>query len=144
MWGESEVTRWRRSLVLLCGLCLWVASGCGGSGGAVRQEKMSRISGVVFMKGKPLDAGVVNLTNPLNGFAASGAIELAGKFSITLVPVGDYRVSISPPMPTEAVDPALLPKPPVDIPTKYQNPTSSGLQVSVPAEGLADVKLELQ
>lgn len=119
-------------------------SGCGGGGGQVRNEKLAKVSGVVTYKGKPVDAGTVNLTNPMNGFAASGEIELAGKFTITLVPVGDYRVSISPPAPKEAIDESKLPPAATDIPAKFQNPASSGLQLSVPAEGLTDAKLVLE
>ncbi len=130
-----------RSLVALL---LLAAAGCGGSEGEVRNEKLSKVSGVVTYKGKPVDAGIVSFSNPMNGFSASGEIGLAGKFDITLVPVGDYRVSISPPMPKEAIDPALVPKSSSDIPVKYQNAETSGLQASVTPEGVQDLKIDLE
>lgn len=128
----------------LAALLLGFATGCGKQEGEVRNEKLSKVSGVVTYKGKPVDAGVVSFSNPMNGFSASGEIGLAGKFDITLVPVGDYRVSISPPMPKEAVDPATLPKGSSDIPVKYQNAETSGLQATVPDEGVKDLKIELE
>jgi len=126
-------------------VCLLTTSGCGGgSSGQTRNEKLSKASGVVTVNGKPVDAGIVSFSNPFNGFSASGDIELAGKFTITLIPTGDYRVSISPPMPKEAVDPTSLPQSNSEISPKYQNPTTSGLQATVPPEGVTNLKFELQ
>ncbi len=84
---------------------------------------------------------MVSFSNPINGFSASGEIALAGKFVITLIPAGDYRVSVMPPMPKEAIEESKLAKAPSDIPAKYQNAATSGLQASVPEAGIADLKI---
>ncbi len=131
---------------LWCGLvavCISVLAGCGGNSGTTRNEKMSKVAGVVTLNGQPLDSGTVSFTNPFNGFSGSGEIMLAGKFEITLIPVGDYRVAILPPAPKEAIDPSKLTKPAVDIPVKYQNAQTSGLQASVTETGPLDLKFEL-
>jgi hypothetical protein len=136
-----------RSRTVLAGfaamVCAAVLSGCGGGSSDVRNEKMSKVAGVVTVNGKPVDAGMVSFTNPLNGFSGSGEIMLAGKFEITLIPVGDYRVSILPPAPKEAIDPSQVPKDTNEIPMKYRNAQTSGLQVSVTEAGPLDLKLEL-
>lgn len=135
----------RQSAWLVASVVLLSAFGCSDSGsGSVRKEKLTKAAGVVTYKGKPVDAGTVSFSNPMNGFSASGEIELAGKFTITLIPAGDYRVSILPPAPKEAVEESKLAKPVTDVPKKYQNAATSGLQASVPEEGVTDLKIELE
>lgn len=141
---DSAIGHLRLSYWSALGFCLLLAPGCGGGGGGqVRNEKMSKASGVVTLNGKPLDTGIVNFSNPYNGFSASGNIELAGKFAITLIPAGDYRVSINPPMPKEAGDPTSTSEAAVSIPAKYQNAETSGFQATVPPEGVTNLKFEI-
>lgn len=141
------MTRRSRGTAALAGwmmmICAATLVGCGEGGGKTRNEKMSKVAGVVTVDGKPVDAGMVSFTNPFNGFSGSGEIMLAGKFEITLIPVGDYRVAILPPAPKEAIDPSKVPKGADDIPMKYRNAQTSGLQVSVTESGPLDLKLEL-
>lgn len=130
---------------LTAALMIVLIAGCSGDGGrSVRKEKLTKAAGVVTYKGKPVDAGTVSFSNPINGFSASGEIALAGKFVITLIPAGDYRVSVMPPAPKEAVEESKLAKGPGDIPAKFQNAATSGLQASVPDEGVSDLKIELE
>jgi hypothetical protein len=136
----------RGAIALRCfavSICAAALLGCGGGSDKTRNEKMSKVAGVVTLNGKPLDAGMVSFSNPYNGFSGSGEIMLAGKFEITLIPVGDYRVAVLPPAPKEAVDPASVPKPVDDIPAKYRNAQTSGLQATVTADGPLDLKFEL-
>lgn len=145
MWVSQRLRNRGLGSVSLVAAALFLTAGCAGEGSSkTRNEKMSKVSGVVTYKGKPVDAGTVSFSNPMNGFSASGEIALAGKFVITLIPVGDYRVSVLPPAPKEAVEEATLTKPVTTIPVKYQNAATSGLQASVPPEGLSDLKLELE
>lgn len=141
---HQSIGRLRRLQKLASVLGLLLIVGCGGGGSETRNEKMGKASGVVTLNGKPIDSGTVSFSNPYNGFSASGDIQLAGKFAITLIPAGDYRVSIIPPMPKEAVEPSTLTVLPSGIPAKYQDPATSGLQASVPPEGVTDLKFELE
>jgi hypothetical protein len=63
--------------------------------------------------------------------------------------VGTHKVGVKwvPTVPGEAGKEDLtkpLPKEPVQLPEKYQNPKTSGIAVEVPPEGLTDYKIELK
>jgi hypothetical protein len=89
--------------------------------------------------------------------SASGVTDAEGKFTLGTNAAGDgappgmckVAVVFEPPTNDTAdglpIDnPNLLPKPKVAIPAKYSSAATSGLTQEVPADGLTDLKIDLQ
>lgn len=126
-------------------------AGCGGGRDGVR------IEGSVTLDGAPLPAAMIVFTNS-QGESRSAEVKPDGSFSMTELLTGDYEVAVK----TSQFKPARVARPPVSspkggspvgsgsaettyvaIPTKYENPKTSGLKVTVdkPRDDI-EIKLE--
>lgn len=136
-------------------LSLGLLAGCGFAPGPVATiEEVVPVSGTLTYQGKPLEGYQVTFLPTDGRRVAVGVTDSAGHFTLgtnTLndgAPPGSHKVSVvwaGPPSTDGAVldAPTQPPKPPVQIPTKYGNPESSGLTQEVPPEGLRDLKIDL-
>jgi hypothetical protein len=140
-------------------LTVLLSAGCGGPTGPA-PEKVAPVSGTLTYQGKPLKYyGVTFL--PTDGRRPGfGTTDPFGKFTLSTnsegdgAPLGTSKIAVAfagPPQHEDASltgapidNPALLPKPKTQVPTKYGNPETSGLTVDVPPEGLQDYKLDLK
>jgi hypothetical protein len=116
----------RQSLASWCLVALFLA-GCGGQGD---------ISGTVTYKGAPLSGGTVVFFDSRNG-TANSPIGPDGSYNITSVPTGEARIAVFPPTdirfgfgehdpPPKKTDAKRI-----DLPTKYNDPGTSGLTYRV-------------
>lgn len=147
-------TAWRVAVLLILAPC----AGCE-SAYTVNPEivKTVPVSGTLTYKGRALESHQVSLVPEDGARGASGVTDSEGKFTLGTnepgdgAPPGRYKVSVAfVPPETDTVnsgpveDPALLPKPAIEIPATYANPETSGLVQEVPADGIPDLRLELQ
>jgi len=138
---------------------MMLLAGCGrGPGPVAVIEKVVPVSGTLTYQGKPLEGFKVALLPTDGRRVASGVTDAAGRFTLGTnrpgdgAPPGSHRVTVvwaGPPPSDDAQEPvidnpALLPKPPVQIPAKYANAESSGLTQEVPKGGLKDLKIDLK
>ncbi len=148
--------------------CAWIlftaigllANGCERQPGPVAiADKTVPVSGTLTYEGKPLEGFQVTFVSsrasrPAIGVTdANGKFELGtnepgdgappGKHSVAVVWVGP-QVEMEPGKEEIMDDPSQLPKPPIEIPQKYGNPETSGLEQEVPERGLEDVKIDLK
>ena len=138
---------------LLIGL---TAVGCAGG--------TADVTGKVTYEGKPVGYGNVIVISS-DGEAKYGPLQSDGSYRVTAVKFGEAKVAVSSPPPPGAVPapkggregaegedkiPAGLTPPPVDqellkrwfaIPTKYADPTKSGLTVNVGEKSPYDIAL---
>jgi hypothetical protein len=120
-----------RWLLVLTIVLAGLATGCSGGGKAVT---LAPVSGTVTLAGRPLTAGHVTFESA-EGFAGSAPLDASGAFQMRCqhgdgMPVGQYRVSISPPS-RDPLDPTAPKQPPATIPFKYHIATTSGLEAEV-------------
>jgi hypothetical protein len=149
----SIVPRIGRGLILLP-ICILVVTGCSGSTGKVPvAAEQAQISGSVMNDGKAItvDSGV-NFFCQEKSAMATGKTDVLGKFSLKAadagigIPAGRYKAEVKPPakgaMNTKSDDyqkmmqgPAVVKAPQAssDIPAKFLNMESSGLQFEVKA-----------
>jgi hypothetical protein len=141
----DQVGRKLGLFVLLAAL-VWV-SGCGESGVA----PTVKATGIVTYKGQGLSGVNVTFT-PDKGRSATGTTDPAGKFTLSTFKTGDgavegtHKVAITPsgtePMPgTPEAAKAGAAKP--EFPTKYRDPSQSGLTATVKKGAENNFKLEL-
>lgn len=141
-------------LVVLAGLLLSLA-GCG-SGPPPGPEELPTVpaAGTVTYQGNPVanvDVAFQHSEGKVTATAKTGA---DGKFTLKSygekegAPAGNYAVTVSVSGVQEIEPGVLAPAPPggfkSPIPTKYGSSTTSGLTMEIPAEGSADLKVELQ
>lgn len=130
--------------------------GCGSDSG-IQPEKTVPVSGIVTYRGKPLPGYLVTFS-PVVGRRNAGAMtDQEGRFVLGTnkegdgCPPGRCRIAVRwgglpPEEPGQEVlidDPRLLQKQPINLPPKYEEPNTSGLEVEVPPSGLSDYKLDL-
>ena len=137
-----------------------VCAGCGRSPGPQAEiEEVVPVSGRLTYQGKPLQHYQVTFLPTDGRRVATGVADAEGRFVMGTndagdgAPPGTHKVAIvfvGPPS-TDAPgqeqiidNPALLPKPDIEIPKKYSNPETSGLTQEVPEDGLEDLKIDLQ
>jgi hypothetical protein len=95
------------------------------------------IKGKVTFKGAPVKEGSVVFSNPKEGGTAEGKIDKDGNYAVTgKVVVGEYQVTISPPMEIKDTDPGKSPPVPVEknmpnIPMKYRQPGTTPFKETV-------------
>lgn len=144
---------WMIVLGLVAGL-----AGCGSEEIKPTIEKVVPVSGTLTYQGKPLENYQVSFVPTDGRRPAVGVTDATGKFTLGTnnltdgAPPGKHKVSVAfaPPSTDDSAtgspidDPALLPKPKIDVPSKYANPQTSGLEQEVPAGGLTDLKLDLK
>ena len=145
----------------VCGvLSLSLVVGCGSRSGPEPEiERVVPVSGSLTYQGKPLSYHQVTFL-PVDGRrAAVGVTDMEGRFTMGTndtgdgAPPGRHKVAIAfvgpptneTPGQEQIIDnPALLPKPDIEIPGKYSNPETSGLTQEVPEDGLPDLVIDLQ
>lgn len=145
--------------LLLFTPCLF---GCGGAG-AEPKDRAARtpVSGILTLKGTPVEGAIVTLHPTQGGSAATGRTDAAGKFVLGTFSADDgavpasYNVSVvkldataSGPQP-EPGEPGYNPDPkPVVpkhlLPEKYSNFAKSGLKQDVGAEPITNWELKLE
>jgi hypothetical protein len=110
-------------------------------------NKRLTITGTVTYKGKPLPSGIVRFYSGRDRMSMA-TVEADGTFAVTDVPPGPVKVTVEPDpqaskhrsMGGGANEPA--PKP-VAIPSKYADPTTSGLEYNITGgSNKLEVKLE--
>lgn len=138
-----------------------LASLCGCSGGystTADIEKVVPVSGTLTYKGKPLESYQVVFMPSDGRRVATGVADAQGNFKMGTndagdgAPPGQCKVAVvfAPPETGEGgneqiIDnPAMLPKPKVQIPKKYSNPETSGLTQDIPEAGISGLKIDLQ
>jgi hypothetical protein len=121
----------------LCWALLGLAlSGCGSG------EARGRVAGKVTFQGQAVSEGIVVFNNDEKGIHMTAKLESDGSYEIITakgvgVSVGTYRVCVCPPLP--ALPPMSAGNPPTttetkqypNIPQKYRNPATSGLNLTV-------------
>lgn len=133
-------------------LCVFVVFGstfigCGRSGRPGEQPQP--VTGSVTFQGKAVAAGLIRFSNPQTGIDMMAALHPDGAYEVVMargagLPTGTYRVAVMPPMPERPVGMAQVPKPSAcpDIPTKYRDPLTSGLTLTVkPGSNVFDVDM---
>jgi hypothetical protein len=109
---------------------LSLVGGCGGTGPA-----LAPVTGKVTVAGAPLTSGTVNFESVDRGFAAPGVLQSDGTYKVRSqhgdgLPIGRYRVSITPPPGNDPLGGKKAP-PSSPIPEKYRSFTTSGLDADV-------------
>ncbi len=133
------------------GCCLSLAvllSGCGG-GSNLPEGETGTVSGKVTFQGQTSvpEGSVVLFMRDKDGLMATGKVGSDGAYSLTMregstVVTGKYRISVTPPNPTESMDQdeimkrqmeGTLPDPAAvkEVPEKYRSPESSPLNFEV-------------
>lgn len=143
-------------------LILIVIAGCGGGIDKYKKNRPKTVaaSGVVTYRNQPLDGAIIVCFPTAAGdkaVAASAYSAADGSFSLQAYPPdkgavpGNYQVTIqkteeAAPVPTgpDAHDAPPPPKPRALIPAKYGKVETSGLTITIPAEGMTDIKFELK
>jgi hypothetical protein len=106
-----------------------------------RSEPQGKVFGKITSAGQPLSGGRILFSNAAQGVHITAPVQPDGSYQLHTargvgLPLGEYKVSVSPP-PVEPTMPG-APKPPpapqVNIPKKYTRPETSGLTLTV-AEG---------
>ncbi len=128
-----DFTGARISLGALGGVAALVLAGCGGAAG------IGDAYGKVTNGGKPVTAGVVKFFPESGGTPVTGSISPDGSYRASGVPAGRCKVAV------ETLEFKHMAAPPkelakqihvarpvyVPIPTKYEKPESSGLEVEI-------------
>lgn len=143
-------------------------AGCGGSSDDKWTSDLPETvdaSGIILLDGKPLDFASIVLV-PIDaaaGHAATAVSNSSGKFWLKAFPSkdgavpGGYLVTVTKIVSTtreaqqdnwgeddqHAADSPATTTTKNILPTKYENPQTSGLELSIPQEGRTDLKLEL-
>jgi len=125
MWSIT-FTRLRRVLVVLV-LAVLVLAGCKG-------KETSTVSGTVKYKGKALTSGEIQFFNPDKGIASPGPIDSSGNYTLAgKIEPGTYKVYVQAPPPEQLPPGKVSPKPPFDLPPKYQDQRQTPVSKEVKA-----------
>lgn len=120
-------------------LCTFV--GCGGNN--TEEKKMGTVAGKVTLKGKPVTDCRINFTSPKSGVGVGADLKEDGSYTMEgPVPVGDYKVFITPPLdftPAKAQEKSGLDA----VPAKYRDEANSGLTAKV-KEGESEINFDLK
>ncbi len=142
----------RKMSALMVALATVSMLGCGGggaSGPAAPKGPKGSAKVKVTHAGKPVTEGILMLDNG-NGSVISGKAGADGSFTMNgpqgdSVPVGTYKVSISPETKPPAPGATTMPGPPKieGVPEKFYSAGTSGVTVEV-KEGKQDLTIELK
>ena len=141
------------SLVAPCGLVV-IASLLGCGGGA--SGPTGTVNGKLTLNGQPAPTGTV-VSFSSQESARTGQVSSDGTFTVMQIPVGEYKVSVTPaPQNTFSEDPkqamlkamenqqkGIVPEPSEQIPGKYQSIETSGISYEV-KEGSNDFTLDMK
>lgn len=102
--------------------------------GCERSETLGKVQGQVTLDGQPVAHGIVIFSNPAKGVHITAPLQSDGRYEIQMaqgfgLPLGEYQVAVNPPVASPPMPgaPPPPPVPPSNIPTRYMQPTSSGL-----------------
>lgn len=132
-------------LLCLAALALTLL-GCGRSGPAYWP-----ISGKVTFQGKPVGSASIRFCNSKAGIDVVELLDANGQYTVVTgdrkgIPEGQYEVAVMPKLdfsnakcdenglPVRSTMPSALERNPPNIPTKYHDPATSGLTLTVKAE----------
>jgi hypothetical protein len=118
------------AFLIAAGLLTGIPAGC--SSGLPTGE----VQGKVTYKGKPVTEGTVTFLNPKGEGDAEAQITKEGTYAIPKVVVGEYLVTVTPPMVIVDTDPGKSPPAPVEkpapnIPMKYRQQGTTTLKATV-------------
>ncbi|MFV0444541.1 MAG: hypothetical protein ACK5Q5_13310 [Planctomycetaceae bacterium] len=123
-WMRLISTAYRLALTI-------ILAGCGG-GEPTRVDHT--VTGTVKFNGAPVTEGSVQFEDSAKGLGGSGELAADGSYE-TLLPDGDYKVTILPPMEFTPDTPnspgGLVPKNVKNVPDKYRTPDSTPLAARV-------------
>ncbi len=134
--GDADNWRYRLGLVL-AGAALIIAAGCSGSDRAHVSGQITKADGTPFTVGRILARS--NKT----GKWASGVTDSHGHYELGVettgdgIPPGDYYVTI------REIFPDSDRPPPPTIPTKYADPSASGLELHLEAGETKELDVKL-
>jgi hypothetical protein len=136
--------RFRSSFFLVPALAAGLVAGVAGCGDGKPSQPVGTVSGKVQFSGKPVETGVVNFESLKTGAAAQATIS-DGEFEVPVpVPLGQYKVTVSPPPEAPPVPGKKVPPPrAADIPVRYQTQKTSNLSAEV-KEGSNEFTFELK
>lgn len=121
--------------------------------GCEQPEPFSVVHGTVTFQGKPVPNAVVlfEATRGALSVAAdaseSGAYEVRRSQDVPGLPLGEYRVSVTPPLFYPGMGAApnqSTPPPRDDIPMSYRDASTSGLTLTVPDASPIEFNIDLQ
>lgn len=125
---------WENIKPIVVGLLLLASWGC------QRREVLGKVSGNVTLDSKPVPNGMVLFANREKGVYMTAPLDAEGKYAVQMaqgfgLPLGDYQIAISPPLPQPSMPGApQAPTPPVtNIPARYHRFETSGLAMTVSA-----------
>lgn len=148
-----------RTALCLSLLAASLASGCGGGQDRGKAHRPATVpaSGAITFNAKPLTGAIVVIQpSKPDGFGASALTDQDGKFELKSFPPdsgavpGSYTVTIvkmddagSDPNATEDAKGRPIMQKSL-IPTRFGNPTQSGLKVEIPQAGISTIQLDLK
>lgn len=124
-------------------VAVFTVAGCGKP-----VKKTGSVSGTVMYNGKPVKSGMVNFLSA-SGAGAEAKIDETGHYKMEYpVEEGEYKVSVSPPIPGMAGPPPdkdkkATPPPKFDVPEKFRDFNKSGATANVKA-GDNDIPITLK
>ena len=137
-----------QSVFVGIGICAWFGCGGGSDGPPLPAGPVATVKGTLTCQGKPVTSGVLQLEAG-QGYLVSSVVGSGGAFELqgprgASIPVGKYKVWVTPPRPE--VKPGDLNSPVVKIegvPAKFYSPKTSGVSVEINA-GPQDLTIELK
>lgn len=130
---------------LLISLCLLFLVGCH------RGESLGKVCGNLKLAGQPVREGLIAFHDASRGIHMTANLRSDGSYEVVGahgpgLPLGTYQVTVLPPpmdLPVGYSSVGSTKKPSTSIPARYQNPTTSGLSLTVAEqENLFDVDLQ--
>lgn len=105
-----------------------------------------KVTGTAVVKvtfgGEPVTEGFVNFENPNTGLGGGAELEASGTATVASIPVGDYTVSVIPPLPPDN-DPNPVIKEYDNLPQKFRSTSTSTLKATI-KEGSNEFAFELK
>ena len=109
-------------------------------------------SGIVTLHGMPMSTGTITFSRTDGSVTYICDIDASGHFRFEVaaghgLPVGEYKVAISPYRPTkpslEYVDPDMTERAYPNVPPRYQDPEKSGFTAKVEPGGHPDFRFDI-
>lgn len=136
---------------------LIASAGCSGGSSSHKdlpKEPTVPVTGMLKYQGKPVPNASINFQSADGKVSARATSDAAGMFTVSTyggndgAPAGTYKVVVAVNMTTEISPGVLAPEPPggfkSPIPSKYANPSTSGLSVEVKASGKNELQIDLK
>ena len=119
--------------------------------GCEQKEPLGRIQGRVTFQGAPVTEGLIVFNNAQKGVFMTAVLNTDGSYVVTSatgpgLPLGEYRVMVTPPVDEAILGPNFeppAPKPFPNIPQRYRDVNTSGLALKVAkGENVFDVDMK--